>query len=50
LTYQIRSTTNRSVPFTLFTGPILSVGATTSFTNSTTSSPIRFFQIEQLPP
>jgi hypothetical protein len=47
-TYQIRSTTDLALPFTTFAGPILSGGATTSFTNSTTD-PVRFFLIEQLP-
>ena len=50
VSYQIRSTTNLSVPLSTFAGPILAVGPTTSFTNSTTAIPARYFQIEQLPP
>ena len=38
------------VAFTTFAGPILASGTTTSFTNSTSASPGRYFQIEQLPP
>jgi hypothetical protein len=38
-----------SVPFTTFAGPIRSGGIATSFTNSPVD-PIRFFQIQQLPP
>ncbi|HTD68285.1 MAG TPA: hypothetical protein VK846_17305, partial [Candidatus Limnocylindria bacterium] len=50
ITYQILSTADLSQPFTFFSGPIVSSGATTSFTNSTATGAARFFRIEQLPP
>jgi hypothetical protein len=50
VSYQILSTTDLSVPFSTFAGPILSGGTTTRFTNSTPADLIRFFLIEQLPP
>ncbi len=50
VSYRILSTTNLSVAFTTLAGPILASGTTTSFTNSTSTSPGRYFQIEQLPP
>lgn len=48
--YQIRSTTNLSEPFSILTGPIPSSGGTTQYTNAPSAEGARFFQVEQLPP
>jgi hypothetical protein len=50
VSYQILATTSLSEPFTFFSGPIPSGGATTTHTTSTAAGPARFFLIEQLAP
>lgn len=50
VSYAILSTTNLSQPFTTLAGPIVATGTTTSYTNSVTANPGRYFQIEQLGP